>query len=212
MRSKAAMADAFRRFRSFRRASVPHPILRVSGVLVMLVLGAAFAIHAEVARAARLCIEWGLGGDCEGYTQVQGSEGYRTSGDPCLELPPCENGGTNSTWTISSSSTDPYVNVGPLPLNGELYFWLECRGEYGFAGAELTLGGDLVPVSAEPLIDTLYFAFIHRPWGLVLNVQPSDCIMSTPVAVARVTVEEQAVGVDERTSGQPWGRIKALYR
>jgi hypothetical protein len=62
------------------------------------------------------------------------------------------------------------------------------------------------------LIDMRIFGLVHGTSGLTLRVVPSDCILSAPVAVARMTAEEQAVAVDERTSGQPWGRIKALYR
>jgi hypothetical protein len=133
-----------------------------------------------------------------------GTVGYRTDGPPCDTRfgSGCWSDGDAARWTISASSSDPFVNTGPLVDPDTLYLWLDCtRDLEPVAFAEFALAGDLNVIALEPMngfsntgtLTELFLVATGCPTGPLLA---AAITVGSPVTVASTT----------------WARIKATYR
>lgn len=128
--------------------------------------------------------------------------GYNTEGPPCNVGPTSCYGGSGFGWSISSSSTDPLVNSGPLPDRGSLYLWMYCSTSInGMSAAEFDLVGDFNILSFTPLNGFLSAGTLPQ-----ILVAVPGCPRG-PVLAGRIGVET-SVAVESES----WGRIKAVYR
>lgn len=125
--------------------------------------------------------------------------GFSTDAQPC---PFQSYYGYCDHIAISSSSTDPNVNSGPI-LDDTLYLWAyftSCVGAYGYRGDGFTsFQGDLRVIGFEG-DGTFTNGVVHWSW-------PEWCVNPNPYLVGRLRVE-LPVAVESHT----WGRMKSLYR
>jgi hypothetical protein len=139
---------------------------------------------------------------CTDYILMPRWIGFRTDSTACRDTISHPEGGV----ALSASSTDPFVNEGPLEEDRRLYLWntpiylQSASAGYGFA-VDLQIVGDLSIEDYEPMApgDHQWNAesrhFFYGGCGEDLSeVIGAFVIRPTPV---------------ERTS---WGRIKAGYR
>jgi hypothetical protein len=134
----------------------------------------------------------------------EGWQGYATSTpELCFQGSWCSDD-YNTLWTLSRSSTNPYINLGALPAEpSTLYVWLACE-RYGMLGAAFSLQGDIEVLSVTPVFPVtndatfpdFHLTFPGCPNGpfkaFWLEVQPG-----APSSVG-----------EPRSS---WGRVKSLY-
>jgi hypothetical protein len=104
-------------------------------------------------------------------------------------------------WSISSSETDPLVNVGPIPDDDWLYLWIAAAE--GFVGAEFRVTGSLIPVSFEPMNGA--FVAPGSVFPDVLLAVP-EC-EGAPFLAGRISVARAS-----SVEASSWGRSKAIYR
>lgn len=90
-------------------------------------------------------------------------------------------------WTISASSTDPYVNTGvPTPGVYDLFLWLVCAGD-GASVLEFgldTTNGQIVGFDYGP----------HTP--IPGGVAFAGCLAATPQVVLRMIAFDEGQGVN----------------
>jgi hypothetical protein len=122
------------------------------------------------------------------------SIGFSTSGDPCSF-----DGGDRYGLSISSSSADPNVNVGPI-TNHTLYLWswTGANTAYGWDGV-LQFQGDLQVQSFERVNG--YGDFSSPPIFIWQACGTGKTLIGRLVLYQPIAVESQT-----------WGRMKALYR
>ena len=133
-----------------------------------------------------------------------------------LTFPPCEGGicgfvregGINEYgWSISSSSTDPFVNSGTLPeVVTSLYLWLHCTAGGGMAAAEFQIEMDdsvFLPVAFTP-----QNGFLNAGTVTHILVAVGGCPTGPVVAGTWTVLYFGPVSVESES----WGNIKAMYR
>jgi hypothetical protein len=138
--------------------------------------------------------------------------GYRTwGGPPCGEAAsfvgraPIRSGNAGAGWSISTSTTNPFENVGPL-LDGHLYLWLVCAFDTGVESAEFDLAGSAIVASFEP-----FPPFSNSGTATELRLTAVGCpgeAYGGAILAGRIVLEPATVSVESST----WGRAKGLYR
>ncbi|MFN8179268.1 MAG: hypothetical protein U0167_15155 [bacterium] len=149
--------------------------------------------------AASLCPYWNQTHWCDYYPSFDTARGIGFSTDTL----PCDAPGSIALAVlVSSSSTDPHVNQGPI-TDDSLYLWAWSRSSYGygFRFATTYLSGDIVPSAFVPAPGTshVYLSWPYLDWD--------RCTPHGYALVGRFIVQ-QPVAVKPDT----WGRMKALYR
>lgn len=134
------------------------------------------------------------------------STGFTTDGDPCTTV-----GYETDFCSISSSPTDPHVNVGPIPDDLRLYLWIgtiepvRAAAGYGYnVGVVEITETDLSIASFQP-----------EPGNSGEWDPDSDstfyelpCISYYfPMRVGTILLEANTA-----SDAESWGRIKTLYR
>jgi hypothetical protein len=137
-----------------------------------------------------------------GYSNEQ--RGYGTDGASSCWEASCLFHGGSFAWSISSSSTDPHENIGPLGGTASLYLWLDCNntGTLGMAAAEFGLSGSGLDVVAFTPMN----GFLNAGTATELLIAVGGCPRG-PLVAGRIDVEA-TVSVD----GSTWGGIKGGYR
>ncbi|MEZ5066617.1 MAG: hypothetical protein R3B81_17945 [bacterium] len=139
--------------------------------------------------------------------------GYSTDGFPCTSgfCGPVAGGGLQDYgWSISSSSTDPFLHSGPLvPGLSNLYLWFECTinsGFDGWAAAEFRLESDnsnLLILSFVPMNGVL-----NAGTGTEVLMAVGGCPQAPFLAGSLLVLYTGPVSVESES----WGDIKAMYR
>lgn len=174
-------------------------------------------------RAKTLCLEPSPGsgsiatGDCDQINptehQMQWTGFSEEYADLCSACPgPCwDTIGWEGcifcayAWSISSSATDPAVNVSTLPPDGWLYLWLHTT-TYEVGGAARTsfrLSGTLTPLEFEPIYGLVDWTSDGFP---DLSMQLGGC-PDGPELIGRIQVQ-----LPSPVGAGTWGRTKSVYR
>ncbi|MEZ5066618.1 MAG: hypothetical protein R3B81_17950 [bacterium] len=136
--------------------------------------------------------------------------GYSLAGPPCQQGI-CgfvgERGANQYGWSISASSTDPFVNSGTLPdIVSNLYLWLHCATFDGMSAAEFqveTDGSVFLPVAFTP-----QNGFLNAGTVTHILVAVGGCPSGPVVAGMWTVLYFGPVSVESES----WGNIKAMYR
>ncbi len=146
---------------------------------------------------------------CDGVLIQNSWVGFTTSGVPCSSPDGlCPTGQETYGWTISGSSTDPFVGTGSLEAIDFVYLWLACSEGVdpngpGVGGAAF----DLIPNG----LDILGFENGED----VINIgTPTQLFLALigcrdpPFLAGMILVLTAPISVDDSS----WGSVKALYR
>lgn len=136
---------------------------------------------------------------------------YRIDGDsscpggvPAAASPACDS--FNYGWSISSSSVDPSVNQGALPIGlGTLYLWLDCTEVDGMTAVEFGLqdSPELTLLGLTPLNGALNAGTAHEPLLAVGGCPTDDFTIAT-----LLVFYSGPVSIESET----WSDVKAMYR
>ena len=143
--------------------------------------------------------------DCNPYptTHELARIGYSEDGpEPACVAWVCGEYGTKDYgWSISASSTDPFVNTGVLPAGeSSLYLWCYCLDPLlGLLVAEMGFSGSL-QVTAFHAIDC-------QSAGNATNVIVRTECLTQPKVLGEIVVNKPVAVTPTR-----WGEIKSRYR
>jgi hypothetical protein len=130
--------------------------------------------------------------------------GYSSTGAPPTSAnPDCAT--ADYVWTISGSSTDPFVNSGPISETSFLlWVWYACTNQNGLSAAafDFVWSGEITP-----------FVFVPTSGFLTVDEFPSQLFASPgctqgPIPIGFILAVQGPVSVEETG----FGELKALYR
>jgi hypothetical protein len=132
--------------------------------------------------------------------------GFRTDSAACADSMPW----ASAAVSLSASSTNPFVNSGPVPSDGRLYLWnvgwalVSAGASYGWGAFMIYVDGDLPIQAYEPIAPA--DANIWLPWTGLISFDACYTDDPPPTIIGAFVIS--TVGVEGRT----WGSMKALYR